>query len=108
MDPEKITTVNTRHDIGLVSAARLVAVFWAGLVPVVVPVWLIVKAEMVTQNLEQDKAISRSYVSRAEFDERMRLLDERARVNTDVLREIREEQRGQRTMLEQISQRGGR
>jgi PHD/YefM family antitoxin component YafN of YafNO toxin-antitoxin module len=51
---------------------------------------------MSSMNTEQDKGIARVYVSRSEFEERMRLLDERAQRNTDTLKEIRDELRRQR------------
>ena len=105
---ETIRTVNTRHDIGLVASARLIAILWAGTIPIVVPAWLIIKSEMVAMNTAQDQSISLHYVSRGEFEDRMKLLDERAQRNTDTLKEIRDEQKEQRNMLEQISQKGKR
>lgn len=99
-----IQQVQTRHDIGLVTASRLVAIFWAGLLPIVFPAWLIIRAEIASQNAIQDTYARREFVGRAEFDERMRLLDERARVSADILREIREEQKTQRELLERVNQ----
>ena len=105
MSDDPIPTVNARHEIGLVAAARLVAIFWCGLVPIVFPAWLIVQAEIARQNTVQDVGTKREYISRSEFDERMRLLDERARVSAELLREIREEQRAQREILMRATQR---
>jgi hypothetical protein len=106
MSSEIITTVNTKHDIGLVTAARLIAIFWAGLVPVVLPAWLILHSEMVSLNAEQDKMINRAYVTRVEFEDRMRLLDERAQRNTETLKEIRDEIKAQREAMDRFIQRG--
>ena len=96
-------TVNARHDIGLVAAARLVAIFWAGLVPIVFPAWLVIRAEMRDQNIEQDRHTAVEFVRRAEFEERMKLLDERAKALAEVLNEIRVEQKDQRVMLQKIA-----
>lgn len=100
---DTVHQVQTKHDIGLVTGARLVAIFWAGLIPVVLPAWIIIRAEIASQNTLQDTITRRDYITRSEFDERMRLLDERARVAADTLREIREEQKAQREILERIS-----
>ena len=101
-------TVNTRHDIGLVAAARLVAIFWAGLIPIVFPAWMVIRAEMRDQNIEQDRHTAVEFVRRAEFEERMKLLDERARALTETLNEIRGELKDQRTLLQQIVQKSAR
>jgi len=92
-------SVTTRHEIGLVTAARLVAIFWAGLVPLVIPAWIIIKGETASQISDAEKAIQTVYVTRQEFEDRMKLLDERAQRNTEILNEIRAEQKIQREML---------
>ena len=97
---EESVTVTSRHDIGLMTAARLIAVAWAGLLPLIIPCWLIIKAEIAQANEAQDHALQHAYVSRGEFEERMRLLDERSQANTETLREIRQEQRALRELLE--------
>jgi hypothetical protein len=89
--------ITTKHEIGLITAARLVAIFWAGLVPVVFPAWLIIQAEMRSLNVEQDKEISRIYVTRSEFEDRMKLLDERAQRNSEMLKDIHEDMKALHT-----------
>lgn len=103
-DETGVPTVNARHDIGLVAAARLVAIFWAGLIPIVLPAWLVIQAEIRQENSVQDGVVRREYVSRSEFEERMRLLDERAQTNSQTLKEIRDELKSQREMLERLAQ----
>ena len=68
-DEDPMRFITTSHEIGLVTAARLVAIFWAGLLPVIFPAWIIVKAEIATQNREQDDRASLRFVTRAEFEE---------------------------------------
>jgi hypothetical protein len=58
--------VETTHEIGLITAMKLVAIFWAGAVPIVFPAWLIVKAEITESNRQQDEKIASRYVSKQE------------------------------------------
>lgn len=62
-----IPMVSTSHDIGMITAAKLVGICWAGLLPIVFPAWLIVQGEIRYQNHIQDSEISQTYVSKAEF-----------------------------------------
>jgi len=96
--------VITRHEIGLITAARLVAIFWAGLVPLAIPAWIIIKAETAAQINALEKSTASAYISRQEFEDRMKLLDERSQRNTEILNEIRAEQKIQREMLGQHMQ----
>jgi hypothetical protein len=91
--------VITKHDIGLVTASRLVAIFWAGIIPLAIPAWIIIRADTAAQIVAQDKVTASIYVSHQEFEDRMKLLDERAQRNTETLNEIRADQKIQREML---------
>jgi hypothetical protein len=62
-----VPRVETSHDIGMLTAAKLVAICWAGLVPVVFPAWLIVQGEIRYQNQVQEKEMAQKYVSREEY-----------------------------------------
>ena len=62
-----VPKVETSHDIGILTAAKLVGICWAGLIPVLLPAWLIIQGEIRYQNHVQDNEISSTYVSKAEF-----------------------------------------
>jgi cell division protein FtsB len=69
VEGQDVQKVTTSHDIGLITAAKLVGICWAGLVPIVFPAWLIVKGEIRYQNELQDKEIASRYVAHAEYQE---------------------------------------
>jgi hypothetical protein len=64
-----IQKVRTSHDIGLITAAKLVGICWAGLLPVLLPAWLIIQGEIRYQNHVQDGEIAAAYVTRAEYND---------------------------------------
>jgi hypothetical protein len=65
-----ITKVGGNPDIGIVTGLKLIAIFWAGTIPIVIPAWLIIKSEILEQNRAQDDKIAQRYVTRQEEDER--------------------------------------
>jgi cell division protein FtsB len=64
-----VPRIEASHDIGMVTAAKLVAIAWAGMVPIVFPAWLIVQGEIRYQNQIQEKEIAQKYVTREEYQE---------------------------------------
>jgi cell division protein FtsB len=77
---EQVHKVQTSHDIGLLTAAKLVGICWAGLMPIVFPAWLIIKGEIRQENHIQDVEIAANYVTRAEYNDLK-----------EVIRELRDE-----------------
>jgi cell division protein FtsB len=66
---EGIPRIQASHDIGIVTAAKLIGIAWAGLVPLVFPAWIIVQGEIRYQNNTQDREISQKYVTKDEYME---------------------------------------
>jgi hypothetical protein len=84
--PQKIETT---HEIGLITALKLVAIFWAGAIPIVFPAWLIVKAEITESNRLQDEKIAAHYVSKQEQLEMKQELYLRLEQNAKRLDELK-------------------
>lgn len=59
--------VEATHSIDLVTGLKLVSIFWAGTMPIVIPAWLIIKAEITEQNRAQDEKVATRYVTREEL-----------------------------------------
>ncbi len=75
-----VTRVEASHEIGLVTALKLVAICWAGTIPFVVPAWMIIKGQIASDNREQDDRIALHYVTKedaqATKSETLRRFDE--------------------------------
>ncbi len=60
--------VEATHEIGLVTALKMVAIFWSGTLPIVLPAWLIIKAEITESNRAQDDKFAARYITRDELN----------------------------------------
>lgn len=93
-----IQKVRTSHDIGIITAAKLVGICWAGLLPVLFPAWLIIQGEIRYQNHTQDGEIATTYVTRAEYNDLK-----------EVIRELKDEVHKLRdTMITNAASNNGR
>lgn len=93
-----------RFAVDLVASGIRVLEFWAGLAPLVFVVWQLgayyVHNEIRDQNRLQDEHIEARFVSREELDRRLALWDERMKTSAETLKDIREEQKTIRSLLE--------
>ncbi len=60
--------VEATHEIGLVTALKMIAIFWSGTLPIVLPAWLIIKAEITEANRTQDEKFATRYITRDELN----------------------------------------
>jgi hypothetical protein len=74
---DEIPMVRTTHEIGLVTAAKLVAICWAGIVPIVFPAWLIVKAEITAEIQAHADRAAEKYFTIKDHDAFKGALDDR-------------------------------
>lgn len=96
-----------KKDYGVFSFLHQTQNLWLGLLPVLIVTGFLIRAEIREANSAQDANYQRVFIAREEFEARMKQFelraDERTASVTEKLKEIRDEQKSQRDLIEKLA-----